>query len=126
VTGVRVEAARRRAAAAALALATALLGAALPPDPPGPGALSSRPVNPGGAAALLYGCPLDPNRATAADLELVPGIGPARAQAIVRARHFAPFRDLEDVDRRVHGIGPAGVASLRRHLRVSPPEGCSP
>ncbi len=56
--------------------------------------------------------PLPLNRASAADLETLPGIGPARAAAIVADRgrngRFAAQRQLE----RVHGIGAATAARL--------------
>jgi competence protein ComEA len=57
--------------------------------------------------------PIDLNRATAADLDALPGVGPATAQAIVddRARN-GPFAQVDDLDR-VPGIGPAKLAALR-------------
>jgi competence protein ComEA len=58
------------------------------------------------------------NRATAAELETLPGIGPAKARAIVedRARN-GPFIRVEDLAR-VPGIGPATVRRLRERVRV--------
>lgn len=62
--------------------------------------------------------PLDLNSATAADLERLPGVGPATATAIVehRDRHgpFASVDDLTDV----RGIGPAKLAAIRDLVRV--------
>jgi competence protein ComEA len=56
---------------------------------------------------------LDVNRATAVELEALPGIGPARAGAIVRWREaHGPFRKLEDL-LDVPGIGPATLERLR-------------
>ncbi len=56
--------------------------------------------------------PVDLNRATAAELEALPGIGPATAAAILtyRAEHgaFGAVDELEDVP----GIGPAKLAAL--------------
>jgi competence protein ComEA len=61
---------------------------------------------------LLRGLPLPLDRARPGDLELLPGIGPVRAAAIVaeRARGgpFAGARALE----RVPGLGPATAARL--------------
>lgn len=56
--------------------------------------------------------PVDVNRATAAELERLPGVGPATATAIIAERDrngpFVSFGDLE----RVPGIGPAKLAAL--------------
>jgi competence ComEA-like helix-hairpin-helix protein len=70
------------------------------------------------AARLLSGLPLDVNRATAAELELLDGIGPKLAQAIVadRAAH-GPFASIEELDR-VRGIGPGLLARIREQLQV--------
>jgi competence ComEA-like helix-hairpin-helix protein len=61
---------------------------------------------------------LDPNTATACELEWLPGIGPRRAAEIVayRERVEPPaFRHIEDLDN-VRGIGPATVEELRPWL----------
>lgn len=56
--------------------------------------------------------PVNLNRATMADLDGLPGIGPARAQAILTFREAnGPFRSLADLDA-VPGIGPATIAAL--------------
>jgi competence ComEA-like helix-hairpin-helix protein len=59
---------------------------------------------------------LDPNRATAAELELLPRVGPKLAQAIIAYRDAAlikpAFTVAEDLDR-VPRIGPATVELLR-------------
>lgn len=78
-----------------------------------------RPGAPGGPvrgpARLLFGLGLDPNRADAETLAALPGVGPARAAAIVAARAKAPYRRAEDL-RRVHGIGAKTVEALRPFL----------
>ncbi len=57
--------------------------------------------------------PLDLNRATAAELETLPGVGPATAAAIVDHRErFGPFATVDDLDA-VSGIGPAKLAAIR-------------
>ena len=59
-----------------------------------------------GAQLLTLGLPLDLNRATAADLDAMPGIGPALAQRIVDYRQaHGPFKKIEDF-MEVSGIGP--------------------
>jgi competence protein ComEA len=62
---------------------------------------------------------LNPNTATAAELELLPRIGPALATKIVAYRAAATeqpaFRRAEDLDR-VPQIGPATVEMLRPFL----------
>jgi DNA uptake protein ComE-like DNA-binding protein len=50
-------------------------------------------------------------------LESLPRIGPALAGRIVEAREQSPFSSLDDLDRRVRGVGPATVAGLRPYLR---------
>ncbi len=56
---------------------------------------------------------IDLNRARASELELLPGIGPALARAIVEDRtargRFATIDDLQRVD----GIGPRTVVRVR-------------
>jgi hypothetical protein len=65
-----------------------------------------------GAGRLLYAEKLDPNREPAEVLALLPGIGPARAAAIVAAR---PICSLADLDR-LPGIGPATLRALEGRL----------
>jgi hypothetical protein len=111
--------------------AAALLGAGLW----GLGALrwaASGPVDPApppavleGATGLLWGRPIDLQRADAHTLEVLPGIGPVRARAIVETRCRQAFRTLADVDR-VPGIGPRTVARLAGWAEVRDPRpgGC--
>jgi competence protein ComEA len=65
-------------------------------DAPPPEATASRGVLPDGR--------IDLNTASAAELETLPGVGPARAQAIIAEREVRPFRVPGDL-RRVPGIG---------------------
>lgn len=57
--------------------------------------------------------PLDLNRATAEELETLPGIGASKAAAILAAREAqGGFGSLDDLEA-VRGIGPALMAKLR-------------
>ena len=57
--------------------------------------------------------PVDLNTATAAQLDALPGIGPATAAAIVQDRDATgPFTSVDDLTR-VRGIGPSKLAQLR-------------
>lgn len=60
---------------------------------------------------------LDLNRATAAELQVLPGIGPATASSIVESRAGRPFGNLGELDR-VRGVGPRRLSSWREHLVV--------
>ena len=56
---------------------------------------------------------VDINQAAAADLEKLPGIGPSKAQAMIKYREEkGPFNSLSDVDK-VPGIGPATLNNLK-------------
>lgn len=64
--------------------------------------------------------PIDLNRATAAQLQELPGIGPATAAAIVAYRdQHGPFTTVTSLDD-VPGIGPAKLAQLRELVSVGP------
>ena len=76
------------------------------------------------ARPLREGERLDPNRASAAELDRLPGIGPTAAAAIVASREReGPFARVEDLAR-VRGLGAAALARIRGHLDFSraPPE----
>ena len=86
-----------------------------PATAPAPGV--HPPAGAAPAARLLFGEPLDPNRAAAEDLEVLPGIGPARAAAIVAERERGPFCGVGGLER-VRGIGPSLRAGAEPWLRV--------
>ena len=66
----------------------------------------------GGASPTGPPGPVDVNRAGAAELESLPGVGPATAAAIVAERDAGgPFATVADLER-VRGIGPAKLAAL--------------
>jgi competence protein ComEA len=56
--------------------------------------------------------PIAVNRASNAELQRLPNVGPVLAQRIILARSERPFRNLEDL-RRVPGIGPKTLEKLR-------------
>ncbi len=74
-----------------------------------------------GPLRLLFGQRLDPNRATAATLEVLPGIGPKRAAALVAERRRVPLCRPADLER-ISDIGPA----TRRRLTPYLDWGCAP
>nr|WP_276510245.1 helix-hairpin-helix domain-containing protein [Longimicrobium terrae] len=63
---------------------------------------------------------LDLNTATAAELESLPGVGPALARRIVEFRQReGRFRSVAELDR-VPGIGPSMLSRLAPRVRASP------
>ncbi|MGB0619882.1 MAG: tRNA (adenosine(37)-N6)-threonylcarbamoyltransferase complex ATPase subunit type 1 TsaE [Myxococcota bacterium] len=70
-----------------------------------------------GVARLVNGERIDLNQASASWLETLPGIGPARAGAIVTARSMRPFRSVADLES-VPGIGPVTRARLAAFVEV--------
>lgn len=115
-----------RRGGAALALAAFLLALPLVRE-------AGRKARPGWAAkaqgeltavgGLLFGEGLDPNGASALELTVLPGIGPARAEAIVAHRTRSPFCHPTDLER-VPGLGPRTVARLSDWLAIEPGPGC--
>ena len=63
---------------------------------------------------------LDVNTATAAELELLPGVGPALSKRIVEYREKnGPFANLSELDK-VQGIGPKMLEKIRPLAEVRP------
>lgn len=90
-------------------------GSAIAACAPGGGGAALHP-----AQALALGLKLDLNRASAQDLERVPGIGPKLARAIVSERaRLGGFRSWEEVDG-VPGVGPAKAEALRAVAELRP------
>jgi competence protein ComEA len=82
------------------------------------GARRSRPLEPGER--------IDPNRADEAELDRLPGIGPATAKAIVAARDSGRvFRSGQDL-LVVRGIGPALLGRMSGLLDLSSPPAGAP
>lgn len=70
------------------------------------------------ATPLPAGTRVDPNRATEAELDRLPGVGPALAREIVHTREVhGAFVWLEDLER-VPGVGPAFLDRLRDRLTL--------
>ncbi|MEW5972641.1 MAG: helix-hairpin-helix domain-containing protein [Pseudomonadota bacterium] len=71
-----------------------------------------------GPLAVMAGEPVDINSATAAQLEHINGIGPAKAQAIVDYRtKNGPFQKVEDLEK-VDGIGAKMVEKIKPEVTV--------
>jgi len=76
------------------------------------------PASTPGSASGIPAAPVDLNRATAPELDTLPGVGPATAAAILAWRdENGGFRRVEDL-LEVPGIGPARLERLRPHVRV--------
>jgi competence ComEA-like helix-hairpin-helix protein len=89
---------------ARLLLAAAVLLLATP-------ALAKKPLRPGER--------IDLNRASAAELMRLPGVGAKRAQAIVSRRARGPFRTPAEV-LAVKGLGKAWFRAVQGHLVATP------
>jgi competence protein ComEA len=72
-----------------------------------------------GTQLLTLGLPTDLNRASAQDLEAVPGIGPALAKRIVEYRQaHGPFQKIDDLGEKVLGFGPKKVEKIKPYLKI--------
>lgn len=79
-----------------------------------------------GSQLLTLGLLIDLNRATAVDLEAVPGLGPALARRIIDYRNaHGPFKKVEDL-REVSGISPPNLEKLKPYLGLGTPEASAP
>lgn len=82
---------------------------------PAPGAATPPPGPP-------HQLRVDVDRASAAELEALPGIGPALARRIVVTRDSSgPFGSLEELQARVRGVGPALAKRLAPAVTFSAP-----
>lgn len=72
--------------------------------------------------SLLEGEVIDLNTADVYDLQRLPGIGEARARAIVEYREeHGPFRTVEDITR-VSGIGDGILTGLQEYVTINEAE----
>ncbi len=77
--------------------------------------------SPAGAslAENFPGFPVDLNRATAEELTVLPGIGPATARRIVKARESGGFASVDDLIK-VKWIGRVKLETVRPFVTVGP------
>ena len=62
--------------------------------------------------------PVNLNTASAEELQLVPGIGPATADKILQARkNYGRFKSVNDLEA-IRGIGPKKLEKMRKYLTV--------
>jgi comEA protein len=60
--------------------------------------------------------PININTATSAELQQVPGIGPATAEKILQMREsYGAFKSVDDLQA-IRGIGPKRLAKMRKYL----------
>jgi len=89
------------------------------PVPPVVGAGPGGGGSGAGAAAGSKDSPVDLNTATAEQLDALPGVGPATAQAIISYRStHGRFKSINEL-LQVRGIGPAKFETLRTLVRVT-------
>lgn len=75
-----------------------------------------------GAAVPVEDAPVDVNTATRVQLMTLPGIGEAKADAILAYREeHGPFESVDDL-LGVKGIGPAVLEQLREHIVIGKAE----
>jgi competence ComEA-like helix-hairpin-helix protein len=85
------------------------------------GKVGSSKGSPSGTKAQRLSGKLDLNKATSAELEALPGIGPAIAGRIIEQRRIAGgFRAVEDL-LTVRGIGEKTLAKFKQWVYVSSP-----
>jgi len=62
--------------------------------------------------------PINLNTASASELQLVPGIGPATADKILQMRKsYGSFKSVDDL-RAIKGIGPKRLEKMRKYITV--------
>jgi len=92
-----------------------IIGQEPPPEVGGSGGGGGAGAGGAGTASVEI---VDLNTASETELESLPGIGPATAQAILdQRRRVGRFRSVDDL-LEVRGIGPSKLAALRDRVRV--------
>jgi competence protein ComEA len=81
-----------------------------PVTPPSPGVGGSGTAGGTGGAAGADAGPVNLNTASAAQLDTLPGVGPATAAKIIAAREEAPFATVDELRSR----GVVGEATFRK------------
>jgi competence protein ComEA len=79
-----------------------------------PGGMGAKSGGPSAKVAQIKQ-PIDVNRATAAELQQLPGIGPKMSQRIIDERAKAPFKSVDEL-RRVSGIGAKTLEKLKPYI----------
>ena len=80
--------------------------------------VTAAPPQAGWDGALEAARQVDVNAASVAELERLPGVGPALARRIVEEREqHGPFYSAEDLGR-VRGIGPKTYQALKAYVRI--------
>jgi competence protein ComEA len=74
----------------------------------------------GTVAASLPDLVIDPNTARPEVLTILPRMGPVLLGRVLAARRERPFDSLDDIDRRVKGVGPRTIDYWRPYLRIEP------
>lgn len=88
-------------------------------DPAATGATSPSPGSSGGNGQKSGSQKVNINKADAAQLDTLPGIGPSTAEKIIAFRVTnGPFKSVEELQR-VDGIGDAKFKQLAQHVTVS-------
>src|SRR5712671_1569249 len=91
-----------------------------PGEPPPVTASPLTPVPVSGPRAIALGRVIDLNTASAAELDLLPGVGAAMAARIIEYRtQHGPFASVGQLDN-VRGIGPRMMEKLRPLVKVEP------
>jgi competence ComEA-like helix-hairpin-helix protein len=104
------------------AVAVARYDAQRHPTPPAEVLVVAPPVAREQAARLRDGERMDVNKASAEELELLPGVGPSLARRIVAARsEQGPFQRADDLSR-VRGVGEKTQRKLAQYLRFGSEE----
>jgi competence protein ComEA len=70
--------------------------------------------------------PVNLNTATSAELQQVPGIGPATADKILQMRKsYGAFKSVDDL-LAIRGLGPKRLEKMRKYLTVGKPQPAKP